>query len=96
MSSRYSPFDNEEVLRAIEPLLDRFELQRPHVDRDEMVLALTLRKRDAVGCLDLGWRFVCGGRRYRRRLFARWRPEKKKGAGISADARRGSRTDYAA
>lgn len=54
MSSRYSPFDNADVLRAIEPHLDRFELQRSHVGRDEMVLALTLREEYDVSLRKLG------------------------------------------
>lgn len=48
MSSRYTPFDNVDVLRVIEPYLERFDLSRSSVTRDEMVLALTLREEHDV------------------------------------------------
>lgn len=54
MSARYTPFDNAEVLRAIEPHLDRFELQRSHIGRDDMVLALTLREEYDVSLRKVG------------------------------------------
>lgn len=54
MSARYTAFDNADVLRAIEPHLDRFDLQRSHIDRDEMVLALMLREEYDVSLRQVG------------------------------------------
>jgi hypothetical protein len=41
MSGRYTAFDNTDVLQAIEPYLISFEVQRPDIHRDEMVLVAT-------------------------------------------------------
>lgn len=41
LSDKYTAFDNSDVLRAVEPYLSGFELQRPDIHRDEMVLVAT-------------------------------------------------------
>lgn len=41
LSDRYSPFDTVEVLETIAPYLEGWEIQRPDIHRDEMVLVAT-------------------------------------------------------
>ena len=41
LSGRYTSFDNVEVLKTVEPYLAGFEIQRPDVFRDEMVVVAT-------------------------------------------------------
>ena len=42
LSGKYSSFDNVEVLKTVEPYLQGFEIQRPDVFRDEMVVVATM------------------------------------------------------
>ncbi|MBI2942761.1 MAG: hypothetical protein HYY25_01050 [Candidatus Wallbacteria bacterium] len=41
LSGKYTAFDNTDVLQAVEPYLASFEVQRPDIHRDEMVLVAT-------------------------------------------------------
>lgn len=41
LSDKYTAFDSSDVLRAVEPYLGGFEIQRPDIHRDEMVLVAT-------------------------------------------------------
>ncbi|MBI4864212.1 MAG: DUF932 domain-containing protein [Candidatus Riflebacteria bacterium] len=41
LSDRYSPFDHADVLATVGPYLDGWEIQRPDVGRDEMVIIAT-------------------------------------------------------
>ena len=41
LSDRYTPFDNTDVLQVVTQYLEGFEIQRPDVHRDEMVIVAT-------------------------------------------------------